>query len=296
MVVLAVSMRAQSLFKEIPWLTNSLVVSLIVTMVLVLIIRLTTSKVALVPAGGQNFIESIIELLYGLVEGMVGKNLAPRVFALLGTIFVFILTANFSGLIPGVGTVGWGPSETGNRLMVHMADHSAVPLVRPPTADLNMNLAIAAFFMIMWLIWSIQETGFKGFFVHIFGVKGKVEGGIFLKAFLAFIFFVVGLIEVVSILARPLSLSLRLYGNVFAGENLLHEMSSLGHSFGLRGAADFIASVLLPIPFYFLEILVGVLQAGVFMILCTVYILLSTSHDEEHDADHDHEHAHGPGH
>lgn len=283
-------MKAEPLFSSLPWFTNSILVSLMVALVITLIVRLTTNKISLVPSGGQNFIESIVELLYGMVEGMVGKNLAPRVFALLGTIFVFILVANFSGLFPGVGTIGWGHSATNNPLQVDMA-HGATPLVRPPTADLNMNLAIAAFFMIMWLVWSLQETGFKGFIAHMFGVKGKVEGGIGLQAFLVFIFFVVGLIEVVSIMARPVSLSLRLFGNVFAGENLLHQMADLGKNLGVTGPLEFLMRVLLPIPFYFMEILVGVLQAGVFMILCTVYVLLSTSHDEEHDDEHGHGHA-----
>jgi F-type H+-transporting ATPase subunit a len=278
-------MAPEAIFQNVPalsWFTNSLLVSLLVGLVLTLVIRLTTANLAVVPNGKQNFVESIVEALYGMVESMVGRHLAPRVFALLGSIFVFLLVANYSGLFPGVGTLGFGDSKTGNPLDV--AVHH--PVIRPPSADLNMNLAIAAFFMVMWLVWSIQETGVKGFFLHIFGPKGKLEGNIFLKAFLIFIFAFVGLIEVISIAARPVSLSLRLYGNIFAGENLLHNMSDLGKSFGLTGIPEFLTKVFLPLPFYFLELLVGLLQAGVFMILCTVYILLSTTHDEEHDDHH----------
>ncbi|MGY8689986.1 MAG: F0F1 ATP synthase subunit A, partial [Verrucomicrobiales bacterium] len=80
---------------------------------------------------------------------------------------------------------------------------------------------------------------------------------------------------------RPVSLSLRLFGNIFAGENLLHAMSSLGEQFGLGVMGQFISSIVVPLPFYFMELLVGVLQATVFALLCAVYIQLSTAHDEE---------------
>ena len=89
----------------------------------------------------------------------------------------------------------------------------------------------------------------------------------------------VGVIEVVSIALRPISLSLRLFGNVFAGETLLHEMGGLVKAGG--PIVEFICRVLVPLPFYFMEILVGALQAMVFALLCTIYIQLSTAHDEE---------------
>jgi len=104
--------------------------------------------------------------------------------------------------------------------------------------------------------------------------------------FLAIIFFIVGIIEIVSILVRPVSLSLRLYGNVFAGENLLHAMGNLGAVFGLGPAMMFITSVLFQLPFYFLEILVGILQGMVFAMLSAVYIKLSTTHEEGHEEGH----------
>jgi len=92
------------------------------------------------------------------------------------------------------------------------------------------------------------------------------------------VFLFVGVIEVVSIMIRPLTLAIRLYGNIFAGENVLHTMGGMG---------GFIGSVLAPFPFYFMELLVGLLQAVVFTLLCTVYIQLSTTHDDHgHDEDH----------
>jgi F-type H+-transporting ATPase subunit a len=100
------------------------------------------------------------------------------------------------------------------------------------------------------------------------------------------IFFIVGVIEIISILFRPMTLSLRLYGNVFAGENLLHTMGTLVKSG--NATIDFLSSVLIPLPFYFLELLVGVLQGMVFALLVAVFIKLSTTHDEEHGEEHAH--------
>jgi F-type H+-transporting ATPase subunit a len=273
--ILALDMAAKQIHPHPAFpdfITNSMVVALVVTLVLTLVIRLATRNIQMVPSGKQNALELIIEGLYDTVQGMLGKNLAPRAFAILGTIFLFILVSNYTGMIPGVGTIGYGVETEEGFYVTH-------PLVRPPTADLNLNFAMAITFMVMWLIWSIQETGVKGFFDHIFGVKGGMEG--VMRYALMPIFFVVGLIEVISIGFRPVSLGLRLYGNIFAGENLLHTMGNMGEKVGLEGIPAFIMASLLPVPFYFLEILVGLLQAGVFMILCTVYLMLSTSHDEE---------------
>ena len=100
------------------------------------------------------------------------------------------------------------------------------------------------------------------------------------------IFIFVGCIEVISILFRPVSLSLRLFGNVYAGENLLHTMQHLGDP--LPAFIRFPLAVIIPLPFYFLELLVAVVQALVFTLLCAVYLQLSTTHDESHGASHEH--------
>jgi len=153
------------------------------------------------------------------------------------------------------------------------------PILRPTTADLNMTLAMATVFMVFWLYWSISEVGLKNFLVHIFGSKGGLTG--IMAVLLVPVFLFVGVIEVVSIAFRPVSLSLRLFGNVFAGENLLTTMITLGKSLGLPEWLAYPMSIVVPIPFYGLELLIGLLQAAVFMLLCAVYIQLSTSHDEE---------------
>lgn len=260
------------------WLTNSILVSIFISAFVIWLCRRATRNMLLVPSPLQNGFELVVESLYDMLEEIVGKHMIARTFSFLATLFIFILASNWFGLLPGVGSIGWGEHSPGRFLNL---PHVDTPLLRPTTADLNMTLAMALIFMLLWLYWSLSEVGLKNFLLHLFGVKGGLKG---LMAFvLAPIFFFVGLIEVISILFRPVSLSLRLYGNVFAGENLLSSMIMIGRELGLPAWVAALASITIPIPFYFLELLVGVLQALVFMLLCAVYIQLSTSHDEEEE-------------
>jgi F-type H+-transporting ATPase subunit a len=201
----------------------------------------------------------------------VGKHMIPKVFSLIATLFVFILTANWFGLVPGVGTIGFGEPGGGPLGLKEMAH----PLLRPANADLNMTLGMALFFMAWWLFWTIQEVGVVGFLKHIFAPKGDLKGALWYVLLPLFIF--VGIIEVISIAIRPVSLSFRLFGNIYAGETLLHTMGSVGA--GLPPPLNWISLILFPLPFYFLELLVGLLQAFVFAMLCAVYIKLSTEHE-----------------
>jgi F-type H+-transporting ATPase subunit a len=264
------------------FITNSLVVALLVLGTLLWVSGKATKGMTLVPHKWQNFFEAVIEFLYAKIEDIVGPKVAPKAFPLLATLFIFILVSNYFGLLPGVGTVGWGEGH-GSLNVTHITK----PLLRPATADLNMTLGMALCFMVVWLYVTIKEVGVWGFLVHNFGPKGGLKG--LMGVAVAIIFFLVGWIELVSIAFRPASLSLRLFGNIFAGETLLHTMMTLGEKFGLGSGAQFILSVLAPLPFYFMELLVGLLQAVVFTLLCAVYIQLSTTHDEHHDDDHGHE-------
>ena len=144
---------------------------------------------------------------------------------------------------------------------------------------MTLGMAVVAF--CFGIYWTVSEVGVWGFLVHNFGPKGGLKG--VMKIIFAFLFFFVGIIEIVSILVRPVSLSLRLFGNVFAGETLLSSMITLGQTLGLPPAVTYLISLIVPIPFYFLELLVGLLQALVFTLLCAVYIQLSTTHDEEEE-------------
>ncbi len=280
----AIPLNAQSVWTEqlevgyLEWLTNSVFVSALVVLFVIFLARTATKNLTLVPGGGQNAFEAIVEALYDMMEGIVGRHMIAKTFSLLATLFIYILVANWFALLPGVGSIGWG-EKTGPLTVAYVE----TPLLRPGTADLNMTLAMATVFMALWIYWTIGEMGVGGTLKHIFGVKGGLAG--VMAICLAPIFFFVGIIEVISIAFRPVSLSLRLFGNVFAGENLLTTMITLGNSLGLPTVVAYISSVIVPIPFYFLELLVGILQALVFTLLCAVYIQLSTTHDEE-DAHH----------
>src|SRR4051812_3365016 len=267
-----VSITATPAFPSARYLTNSIVVALLVTVLLLVLARKATRHMQLIPRGTQNVFEALVEGLYEMLEGIVGKHMIARTFPLLATIFIYILTANWFGLLPGVGTVGFG-EKSGPLALSEVTN----PILRPASADLNMTLAIAGLFMVIWIYWTFTVTGPVAYAKELFGPKGGVTG--ILKLFLIPIFFFVGIIEIISIGFRLVSLSMRLYGNIFAGENLLHTMSTLGDKLPLPIA--YLSSVVLPLPFYFLELLVGVIQALVFMLLCAVYIQLSTTHEAE---------------
>ncbi|MEM9480257.1 MAG: F0F1 ATP synthase subunit A [Verrucomicrobiota bacterium] len=280
--ILAAGGTAAEPFPGVPeYITNSVVVGVIVVGIIVFLVNRATRKIKKVPGPMQNFMEMVIGGLYGQVENLVGKKLAPRAFPLLATTFIFILVSNWFGLVPGVGTIGFQESKEAMPATITIdPKEKYTPLFRPATADLNMNLAIAAIFMLTWTWFVIRETGIGAFFKHMF-IAPKGSGTGVLGVFIGVIFLFVGLIEVVSIAFRPFTLSLRLYGNVFAGETLLATMAKLGDPLG--AIVGFITSVLFPLPFYFLELLIGLLQATVFTLLCAVYIQLATAgHDEEH--------------
>ncbi len=280
MLAQGITVNATPFLPQLGWFTNSLLVTLIVAGLLLLWARAATGQLRLVPVGNQNIFEAVVETLYDTFEGIVGRHMIAKVFPLIATLFVFILSANWFGLIPGVGTIGFGEPGSGPLSLREVTR----PLLRPVNADLNMTLGMALFFMVWWFIWTISEVGLIGFISHIFAPKGGLKGALWFVLLPLFIF--VGVIELISIVFRPVSLSLRLFGNIYAGETLLHTMSELGA--GLPVPLNWLASVIFPLPFYFLELLVGVLQAFVFALLCAVYIRLSTSHDTEGEGPHGH--------
>jgi F-type H+-transporting ATPase subunit a len=246
-------------------ITNSMVVTWIVAVGLIVLARVATRDMKRVPDGAQNLLEWLVGGLYGFLEGIIGPHLVKRTFWFFATIFIFILSANWFGLIPGVGTIGWGHQTTSG---FRVDD----PLLRGANADLNLTLAMALVFFACWIIWALQEVGPIGFVKELFAPKGDTAG--LLKVLMAVVFFAAGWIEVVSILFRPVSLSFRLYGNIFAGENMLETMSKIVPGLGW----------LLPIPFYFLELLMGLVQALVFMLLTAVFTLLICQHEEQSPA------------
>ena len=271
--------HAEEIFHLGPFIvTNSMLMVWIVAAAIILVAQLATRKLALIPSGLQNFVEWLTESLYDFLEGILGAHLVKRTFWFFGTIFILILFTNWAGLIPGVGTFGWHLTGPG-------ADpHDAFrPFLRGGNADLNMTAAMAVIFAILWFYWAITENGIKGFVHHIFAPKGVFSG---IMAFLMLIVFgFVGVLEVISILFRPVALTFRLYGNVFAGENILENMMLVT---GGEGIGQWLAW-LPPIPFYFLELLVGLIQALVFMLLTAVFLRLICEHDH-HDEKEGHSH------
>jgi F-type H+-transporting ATPase subunit a len=252
-------------------ITNSMIVSWAVALILILVARISTRKIKQVPEGVQNFVEWTVEGLFNFLKDIMGQHLTSKTFWFFATIFIFILSTNWFSLIPGVGTIGWG----------YHTDHGFVvtrPILRGANADLNMTFAMAALFFVCWTIWALKENGISGFFLHIFGPKGDLAG--FLKYFLIPIFIFAGVLETVSILFRPVSLSFRLFGNIFAGENVLEAMAKIVPWLGW----------LIPVPFYFLELIVGLVQALVFMLLTAVFTLVICQHEEGHGSTSSNEH------
>jgi F-type H+-transporting ATPase subunit a len=249
------------------YVTNSMLVSWIVALAVIIFAQLATRNIKTIPTGAQNFWEWLVESLYNFLESIIGSELVKKTFWFFATIFIFILFTNWAGLIPGVGTIGWGhPDPATGAFRIDR------PLLRGANADLNMTSAMALIFFVLWLIWALQANGIGGFLMHLFGPKGETSG--VLKILMVVVFFLVGWLEIISILFRPISLSFRLFGNIFAGESILDAMSHMVPALAW----------LIPIPFYFLEILVGFVQALVFMLLTAIFTLLIAQHGPGEEA------------
>jgi F-type H+-transporting ATPase subunit a len=248
-------------------LSNSMVMTWVAVLIIVLFCRAGAGKLSMIPKGFQNFAEWIIESLYNFFASVLGEHLAKRTFWFFGSTFLLIIINNYLGLMPGVGTMGWGMDSHG---------HFARPLLRGGNADVNMTAAMAFSFAVLWVYWAVTENGLKGFLAHIFAPKGKFSG--IMIPVMLFIFGVVGVLEVVSIGIRPVALSFRLFGNIYGGEQTLEVLMNLGGPY---------LGWLTSLPFYFMELLVGGVQALVFTLLCAVFLKLICDH-----GDHDEEHAH----
>ncbi|MEN9662131.1 MAG: hypothetical protein RL324_1080 [Verrucomicrobiota bacterium] len=248
-------------------ISNSMVTGWAVSALLVFLVLWLVGKPAVLPSKGQAVIEALIEALRGLFEPIIGKKAFPAAFPLLVTLFLFILFHNWMGLIPGVGTMGWGHDVDGEF-------HISRALIRPFNSDFNGTIALALISFGAWLIIVLKYAGPKVILWDLFGNKAeKNETPGWLYPILALVFMIVGVIEVFSIAIRPFTLSVRLFGNVFGGENLLHGTGFL-------------------FVFYFMELLVGLIQAIVFTLLSSVYIGLLCNHGDGHDHDEGSEHGH----
>lgn len=257
----AVSPAPEGLFSVFGMpITNSMVTSWVIVILLIIGVRMMIGgKPREIPGRGQAIIENLLVGLKEMIEPIVGKKAAAATLPFVLGFFVYILIQNWSGLLPGVGTIGGGYEDAEGYF------HITQPWIRPGNADWNGTIALAIVAMAAWAYIVLKYAGFKALIVDLFGNKAdKEEVGNGMWLMLIPIFLFVGVIEVVSIAIRPLTLSVRLFGNIFGGENLLHGMNFI------------------PV-FYFLELLVGLVQALVFVLLFSVYIGLICNHDDGHE-------------
>ena len=168
-------------------ITNSMIAMWIVASVIILVAQLATRKIALVPTGLQNLTETIVEGLQNFLAGIMGEKLARETFWFFGSVFIFILFANWMGLLPTVGTVGhYMVNDAGEKV-------SWVPWLRGANADVNTTMGLALVFFALWIYWSVKHNGAGGFLSHIFVYNGEGAGAI--KILLYVIFFLVGLLR-----------------------------------------------------------------------------------------------------
>ncbi len=232
--------------------TNTLITSLMATIILIVIAFFATRKAKDVPRGIQNLFEAIIEALFNMVNSVTGsKKQTYQFFPLVSTIFIFIIASNWMGLLPGFGSIGF--YEIAKEGM-HESEHAVfVPLLRSANSDLNTTIALSVISVL-----AIQISGVAALGVLKYGKK-------FIN-FSSPITFFVGILELISEVAKMVSFSFRLFGNVFAGEVLLVVIMTL---------VPFIA----PLPFFALELFVGFIQALVFSMLTLVFLKMAiTAH------------------
>jgi F-type H+-transporting ATPase subunit a len=250
-------------------ITNSLIMSWVTVAILVTFFILAGKKAKnskkKAPTGIQNFFEIILEQALSMADSVTGdRKKTLKFLPIVLALFLFILVSNWMGLLPGVGTIGF--VETGIHGKVF------IPFFRGATADLNTTLAIALFSVVMSHIFGVFMVGAWNHFNKFVNLKAiiaipqkfrKDPTIVMVNPIKIF----VGLIEVVGEIAKVASLSLRLFGNIFAGEVLLASMMA-------------ISAFILPLPFMFLELIVGIVQALVFAILTLAFMSIATTADE----------------
>lgn len=227
-------------------ITNSLIMTVITTVILLAFAYFVRSKLAMIPGKLQAGVEMLFQgVLDYMAETLESKELARKFFPLIMTVFLFLLVANELAFLPGVGSI-----------LVEYGGHS-VPLFRAAAADLNMTLALA---IIAFVVIEVTGVVILGFFKY----AGKYVN------FSSPVNFAVGIIELISNIGRLISFSFRLFGNIFAGEVMII-------------VAFFFAAYLLPVPLIAFEVFVGFIQAVVFSMLILFFIKLAIMepHGEE---------------
>lgn len=224
-------------FKNLP-ITNTLLVSWVAMTILTIVSVVATWRIKAVPSGMQNLAEAVIDWGYSTVEGLSG-NKTRIFFPICMTFFLFILTANWLGLLPGFGTISY----------------KGEPFFRSVNSDLNMTLGLALLSAFLTHAFAVRYLGIKNYLLKWVALNP--------------IFLFVGILEIISEFTKIVSLSFRLFGNIFAGEVVLSTVSG-------------IFAFVVPLPFYFLEIIVGFVQAAVFAMLTLVFMVLLSEKHESH--------------
>lgn len=225
-------------------ITNTILDTILVDIVLIGGAFYIGKKITLIPTSTfQNIAESLIETFYGLTES-ISQHAASKIFPYFMTFFIYILFINWSGLIPGVGSIGF------------FHEHELVPLFRSAASDLNATLGLALVSAVATHSLSIKMVGIKEYLGRYFSLNP--------------INLFIGILEIISELTKVVSLSFRLFGNIYAGEVVLVTVSS-------------IFAFIFPLPFLLLEVIVGFVQALVFSMLTMAFMaILTTSHKEAH--------------
>lgn len=214
--------------------------------VLILFSYFATRKLSMKPGALQSIAEMIVGGLRDFFGGIAG-HYVDQFFPIIASLFLYILLANWIGLLPGVGTIGF------YRTVAHVAEPEFIPLFRGAMSDLNTTIALA-----LVSVLAMQFYGFKNLGHH------------YAKRYFNFkdpMLFFVGFLEIISDLSKVISFAFRLFGNIFAGEVLLAVMA-------------FLMPFIVPLPFMFMELFVGLIQALVFSMLSTAFFTLAVSHEE----------------
>lgn len=231
-------------------ITNSYLLSLVCLIILSIVALNLKSKISLIPGKLQGIFELLIEQLLQLMDSILGnRSKSEKYLPIIATIFLFVLLSNWLGLLPGVGSIGVKEG------LDHLGEVKYVPLFRAPGADLNFTLALAMISILFVQLFGIMSLGIKKHFGKFFTLKNPI-------------YTFVGLLEFLSEFTKIISFSFRLFGNVFAGEVLLIIIG-------------FLTPYLVPLPFLFLEVFVGMIQAFIFSMLTLVFIAISVSEHEE---------------
>ena len=245
--------------------TNSIITSWAVVLILIIFSVVLTKKIKLIPKGIQNFFEMIVDGALNMADSVTGdRKRTLKIFPIVFTIFLFILLNNWFGLLPGVGSIGFLEKTAGHSVFI--------PFLRGGTADLNTTLALALFSVLGANVFGIFAVGAWRYFNKFVGVNSilAIPKKVFKEPAIIFvnpIKFFVGIVEIIGEIAKVASLSFRLFGNIFAGEVLLSSLS-------------LIFAFIIPIPFIFLEIIVGIVQALIFAMLTLVYFTIASTAEE----------------